>query len=434
VVLVAGWRVLPRVLKERRFRTCQLDGGHLAEAGYRVRLEAMSPEQVQRYLASATDAAIADYLQRLLQFSREQAALTAAPLGAREGVTFIMGEDRSPDNRFYQAATDYYTTDDSARTEHLERNLRCLADVRDYLENHRPAGGPWGVVNIVTHSYEWGGLSVPVREGEGRTDLTSLRLAIGSGALKPLSDSVVDCRTELRIQGCALGRDTALLRLLGVAFGGPDIERPRVGSSRYFVYYESVRDAGRVGSADQFFAEYWYVVYPKGKRPGNVELARRFAERYPHEGLDWRSALGRTGPRWAGDAWRRMLSLPATWVTIYPESAALPRLGTPSARRVWLEAQAELGQRLWGIGLGLDDFVWSVRDTAVMDSGIRKPAVLAVGRSTIACVEREVLMPDLVWPWLQRRVRASGQDELFFESVAAARPAERPLGENVSLR
>jgi hypothetical protein len=129
-----------------------------------------------------------------------------------------------------------------------------------------------------------------------------------------------------------------------------------------------------------------------------------------------------------------MLSLPATWATIYPESAALPRLGTPFARRAWLEAQSELGQRLKGLGLGLDDFVWSVRDTAVTDSGVRKPAVLAVGRSTIACVEREVMMPDPFRPWFQRRALASGQDELFFEWVASARPAERPLGENVNSR
>ena len=35
----------------------------------------MTPELVQRYLERATDAAVADYLQRLLQFSREQTAL-----------------------------------------------------------------------------------------------------------------------------------------------------------------------------------------------------------------------------------------------------------------------------------------------------------------------------------------------------------------------
>jgi hypothetical protein len=344
-----------------------------------------------------------------------------------------MGEDRNPDNRFYQAAFDYFSADSAARTDHLERNLRCLADVRDYLLNHRPANGlPWGVVNIVSHSYEWGGLSVPVREGEGRTDLTSLRLAIGSGTLTPLPDSVVDCRTEFRIQGCALGRDTALLRLLGIAFGGPDLQRPRTGSSRYFVYYESVRDGGQIVSADQFFAEYWYVVYPKGQRPGNVELAKRLAERFPDDSVDWRAAMGRTGPRRPGDAYYRMLSLPATWVTIYPESSALPSVRTQAVRRSWLEGQAELLNRLDGAGLSLDDFVWSVRDTAVLDSGIRKPAILAVGRSTIACVEREIMMPDSAQPGLLRRVSGSWPEDSFFEWVLPATPADKPLGENVA--
>ncbi len=395
----------------------------------------MRPEQVERYLARATDAAIVDYLQRLLQFSREQAALAAAPEGTREGITFIMGEDRNSDNRFYQAAFDYFSADSAARTDHLERNLRCLADVRDYLLNHRPANGlPWGVINIVSHSYEWGGLSVPVREGEGRTDLTSLRLAMGSGALTPLPDSVVDCRTEFRIQGCALGRDTGLLRMLGIAFGGPDLQRPRTGSSRYFVYYESVRDGGLVISADQFCAEYWYVVYPKGQRPGNLELAKRLAERYPDDSVDWRASMGRTGPLQPGDAYYRMLSLPATWVTIYPESSALPTVRTQAERRSWLEGQVELRSRLDGAGLGLNDFVWSVRDTAVLDSGLRKPAILAVGRSTIACVEREMMMPDSAQLGLRRRVSGSGPEDSFFEWVLPARPALKPLGENVAFR
>jgi hypothetical protein len=424
--------VLPRALKERRFRTHRLDVSHLADPGYRARLEAMKPDQVEEYLAYATDAAIADYLQRLLEFSREQAALAAAPAGAREGVTFIMGEDRNPENRFYQAATDYYTTDVSARTEHLERNLRCLADVRDYLENHRPTGGPWGVINIVAHSYEWGGLSVPVREGQGRTDLVALRLAIASGELKPLGDSVVDCQTEIRIQGCALGRDTALLRLASVAFGGADRQRPRVGSSRYFVYYESQREGGLVESAGQFFADYWYVVYPKGQRPGNAELARRFAERYPTETTDWRAALGRAAPRWPGDAYYRMLSLPATWVAVYPESVALPPFGTATARRAWLEAQTELGQRLSGLGLELDDFLWSVRDTMVLDNDTVKPAILAVGRGTIACVEQDVVMPD-TWPWFVRRVYGSTSRPLFWQEDAPAHPAAQPPGFNVVL-
>ena len=166
---------------------------------------------------------------------------------------------------------------------------------------------------------------------------------------------------------------------------------------------------------------------------GNAELARRFTERYPTDERDWRAALGRSGPRWPGDAYYRMLSLPATWVTVYPESVALPRISTVPARRAWLEAQAELGQRLRGLGLGLDDFLWSVRDTSVVDSGTVKPAILAVGRSTIACIEQDIVMPD-TWPWFVRRVYGSAVRPLFWQEEAPARPPAQPRGLNVVLR
>jgi hypothetical protein len=143
--------------------------------------------------------------------------------------------------------------------------------------------------------------------------------------------------------------------------------------------------------------------------------------------------MGRTGPRRPGDAYYRMLSLPATWVAIYPESSALPSVRTQAERRSWLEGQAELRMRLEGARLGLDDFVWSVRDTVVLDSGLRKLAILAVGRSTIACVERDITVPDTVGPD-RRRASVAGSEESSFEWVTPVRPAEKPLGENVAFR
>jgi hypothetical protein len=128
-----------------------------------------------------------------------------------------------------------------------------------------------------------------------------------------------------------------------------------------------------------------------------------------------------------------MLSLPATWVTVYAESVALPRVGTAAARREWLEAQVELGQRLKGLGLGLDDFVWTARDTSVMDSGTVKPAILAVGRSTIACIERDVVTPDTS-AGLMRRVYGYASQPLFWQEDVPARPPAQPLGFNVALR
>jgi hypothetical protein len=423
------------VLKERRFRAYRVDGSHLADSKYRARLEAMKPGEIRQYLARATDAAIADYLQRVLKFDIERCALEQAPTGERRSVTFIMGEDRAGDNRFYGAAWDFFRLNEHARTDESERSLRCLLDVRNYLENHRPDNGrPWGVVNIVVHTYEWGGLSVPVQEGEGRADVPALRQASASGAFKPLSDGVVDCRTEIRIQGCALGRDSLLLHGLSTTFGGRDRQRPQVSSSRCFVFYGSVREDGAAVAADQFLAEYWYVVYPKGRREGNPALAGRLRDRYPQVGVDWRAALGRKAPRWNGDLYARLYQLPARWLTVYPDSASRPVLTGSRQKREWLEQQAELSAYLGRLDLGFDDFAWTVRDTVVPDSGGRRPAIEAVGRGTVACVLRDVCVPDPARPWLLERAYASEWGSPFQVGETPCRAPARPPGENVPVR
>jgi len=279
-VVLAALLLLRTASPEWQFHHGVVTPYHVADVRFRARMEAMPSAEVERLLAGQEDAAVADYLARFVQFRREQEALGAAPEGERMSVTFILGSDAGED-RFYTAAADFYRYDSAERTEIVETSLRSLGEVRDFLAR-RPANHlPWGVVNLVTHSYEWGGLAVPVRPGYGRTDAVSLGLAIRSGDLEPLPDSAVDCRTDVRIQGCALGRDSSFLALLSTALGGADIQRPRVRSSRCFVFFESARQNGGRARARQFLADYWYVVHPKGRRPGNPELARWLAERYP---------------------------------------------------------------------------------------------------------------------------------------------------------
>jgi hypothetical protein len=106
---------------------------------------------------------------------------------------------------------------------------------------------------------------------------------------------------------------------------------------------------------------------------------------------------------------------------------------TAVERRAWLEGEAELAQRLAGIGLGLDDFVWTARDTAVVDSGTVRPAIVAVGRSTIACIERDVVTPDAL-PGSVRRVYGSAVQPLFWQEEAPAHPPSQPPGYNVVFR
>jgi hypothetical protein len=343
-----------------------------------------------------------------------------------------MGEDRSYQNRFYGAATDYFLSRDSARTEYLERSLRTLIEVREFLHNHRPANGlPWGLVNVVVHSYEWGGMAVPISAGEGRTDVTALRQAMAAGEMKPLPDSVVDCRTEIRVHGCALGRDSLMLSLLSTAFGDTDLQRPRVSSSRYFVFYESRHAPGRPVSADRFFTEYWYATYPKGQRPGNNELVLRLRERYPQTVTDWPGALSRKQPRWTGDCYSHRYELPVRWAVVYPDTQARPRLTGTREKRAWLEGQAGFTGYLARFGLELDDFLWSVREATVSESDSLRPALEAVGRAAIVCVQRELTWPDFQRPWRRERVHVSPGSGLFMVAEIPAREPARPLGSNV---
>ena len=395
---------------------------------FRRRLEALPSADVGRYTGAPQDSSIVDYLDRLLVFSREQEAWRAAPAGERLSITFIMGEDGASDNRFYASAADYYRYNLEARTEIVELSCRSLVEVRNYLEAHRPANlRPWGVVNIVTHSYEWGGLAVPIERGQGRTDAAALRLA----RFRPLGDSVADCRTEFRIQGCALGRDTALLRLLGLAFGGSDLDRPMVASSRCLVFYESLREPGRPPATDRFLAEYWYVTYPKARRPGNNELARRLGAGHPGVLIDWHASLSRPRPRWPGDEWSHIYELPITWLAVYADTLARPRLLTRRDEMAWLESVPELADWLKATGLETPDLLWSIRDTTVVDCDTVRPAVLAFGRAKVVSVEREVVVPDARMPWIVRRAHLREGGPEFQTTVAAVVPATRPAGENV---
>jgi hypothetical protein len=418
---------------EIRFRSYRLDPRHLTQLRFRQRLEAMNPDQVRLYIEKARDSTVVDYLGRLLLLTRENDALNRAPQGDRMSVTFIMGTDPNPLNRFYTAAADFYRQNDSARTECVELSQRSLVEVRDFLEQHRPANGlPWGTINIVVHTYEWGGLSIPVVPGPGRTDATSLLRAIASCDFRPLPDSIVDCRTDIRIQGCALGRDTAFLELLSTAFGDTGFQRPVVRSSRYFVYYASLRGPGRPAQAEQFFADYWYVTNPKGQRPSRSDLARRLRDRYPDANIDWTDALSRDAPRQIGDCYRHTYQLPLTWLVIYPDTAQRPRIDGARRERAWLQGQQDMMGYLDRLGLGPNDFLWLVRDTTVLECDTMRPAVLALGRGTVVSVLREITEPDPADPSQGRRAHASATDERFFTAIIPVRPPARPLGWNVA--
>ncbi len=403
---------------------------HLTESRYRARLEAMTPEMVGRLMRSAGDYRVYDYLKRLYGFVSSRQALRRAPAGERPGATFIMGP-RSDD--FYANGERYFRLNPEARTEYSVGGLRSLSEVRDWLEQHPPAGRPWGVVNIVVHTYEWGGMAIPVMKHErGRADYVALRTAVEGGRFRPLADSLVDVRTDIRVQGCAFGRDQAMLELLSIAFGGNDYQRPVVRSSRFFVSFETEWRGGRAVGAHQYLSEYWHVPYPLYRKPGRPVLVEAFEAKYPDAGVDWSDALGRRRARRRGQAYGHSYHLPVNWLVVYDDSNALLADTARADTAAWVRAQAELVDRLTDLGLSADDFRWQLRDT-VFGAGesIVRPAVMIEGMGSVMCVQREMTEPDPGDPERRRRVRALPGDTAFFGAVVPAREPEHPPGENV---
>lgn len=110
---------------------------------------------------------------------------------------------------------------------------------------------------------------------------------------EPLSDNLVDARTTIRIRGCALGRNQDILRLLSVAFGGSEMQRPIVRAPKHLQVYEFVTRGQRVTEADESFTEFWFVGFPHGQQPANDVLITQFDEKYPDVDVDWVQELPR---------------------------------------------------------------------------------------------------------------------------------------------
>jgi hypothetical protein len=302
----------------------------------------------------------------------------------RESITFIMGED-SP---FYSKAEKYYRYSQIDQTEYVITSCRSLLEVRNHLEENPPSNNnPWGRINIVAHSNEWNGLGIPIIPGSKRTTKDTVITAIEEDKFLPLPNNIVDAQTEIRIDGCALGKDEELLRILGEAFGGDDSQYPVVRSSRYFILYETTEKNGEIIECRKYHLDFWYAFYRPECRPPNLYLSDQLRKRYPDVDLDWQDALNRTEPRWLGDTFHYTFKVPIEWVVTYPDPNSRPDLTKEEAQQRWIEAQIELKRHLENLGIPIDSFEWRFENIDyIYDDGIKEVAIKATGKCTILCV------------------------------------------------
>ncbi len=302
-----------------------------------------------------------------------------------DSITFLLGEDRTERNPYFQYAADYFRSDSIEKTALIHSNCRDLKAVHEYLATHRPANRAWKQINLVVHGNEWTGMCLPLDEKKGgRTNVNSLEHAMQNGEFPSLPQGHFDADTRLSVFACNVGRDTALLAALGRAFNGV-----AVVSAPYFNIFEN--NPEQPTQIRRYLADYRYVVFPAGSFPGNKSVAQQLATRYPEDTTHWDAALQRLKPRFSGDSYVHYFSIPVQWTTLYSTENERPKIETEAEFLQWVYAQPTLMAEIRRMGLAPEQFRWTLEASEYLtDTNGLKPAILAEGRAMIYCVLKPV--------------------------------------------
>jgi hypothetical protein len=313
-----------------------------------------------------------------------------ARAGARESITFILGEDENPALPMFQVAERYFNEDLLERTDQVVSSLRSLSEVRDYLVQHPTKNGlPWGLVNMVAHANEQGMLDVDLRQGGPKTTQQTLSLSIREGTFKALPRECLDGRSELRIHGCSVGKDVTLLKALSRAFGGDVSERPLVRATPWFTCFQFIQSERR---ATRFLCESWKLLFRPGERPSNQVLAARFHSKHPKVSLDITEALSRPFPLTREGVFSYESSTRFQWTVVYPSGEA-PTLVGSVRTRTWLLSQDSFQRRLNALGWGFHQLNWETIPTIYRGDGAESRALQTIGRGRVIHILKPIVSP-----------------------------------------
>ncbi|MBL0312868.1 MAG: hypothetical protein IPP78_09185 [Holophagaceae bacterium] len=313
-----------------------------------------------------------------------------ARAGERKSITFILGEDEDPAQPMFPVAERYFKEDPLERTDQVVSNLRSLSEVREYLAQHPTSSGlPWGVVNLVAHANENGMLDVDLRPGGPKTTWESVSKSIREGTFKALSDECLDERSELRIQGCSVGKDVPLMKALSVAFGGDDTKRPLVRATPWFTCFQ-FDPAGR--RAVRFLCESWKLLFRPGERPSNSVLATRLHSKYPKADFDLTEALSHPFPMTPEAAFSYESPVRFQWTAVYP-GGDVPAVVGAVRTRTWLMSQESFQRRLNALGWGFHQLNWETTPTTYHGPGAEYPALQTIGRGRVIHVLKPIVTP-----------------------------------------
>jgi len=292
----------------------------------------------------------------------------------RPSATFILGEDEKESDKFYALAKEYYLTNTNERTDYFVDTCRSLYSVRNYLQKNFK-GNTWRKVNLVLHSNQWTGMSIPVIPNGDRTSVESVFASIQNESFLPLEDEVVSQDTELNFVSCGLGKNKDLLYALQLAFGGFDDQQPNINSSEDFVYF-GYNERQQVVSKN---LTPYYAFYRTAYKPADLHIERQFENRYPNVPIDWLTAMQTKNTNEEQDVFYTKFNVPIEWNVKLDVPAERVQIESKYDEIDFVRAQDDLMEVLEKFDIPLEKFRWQMSITE--QEG--KAQVKIKGKSTV---------------------------------------------------
>jgi len=294
----------------------------------------------------------------------------------RETITFVFGPDDDAEHPLTALARAYYQDDPLERTDRVVEDLGSLVEALNYLQDQPPANGqPWGIVNIVAHGNDAGIFGVPLLRGGDPISPEKLSQAMRDRLLKPLPRTILDEQSEIRLIGCALGRNTQLLRLLSRALEQRKGHRPSVGSSIFYTSFGSTS-----GQIFHCLARACVVPMRTSEHVGDAQVDKRIRSCAREIGTDAQAVSRRTGPRFLGDSYGHVAEGSFRWLAVFPPPTSPPLIETAYHRDRWLSGDPDFRRYLAINRIPWEPRQWTVTPSTTAGQHLDSPSIVVRGK------------------------------------------------------
>ena len=207
-----------------------------------------------------------------------------------KSLVILYDNDFNSDNKFYQAAYNYFQTNPSTFDQTILRNPKSLLEITHYI-NNKFSNNSLSEIHLVTHASHWSGLSIPIEDGFPHTSSLMLNSYLSKNTSHRLDSDVYSSDIEITIHGCGVGINVALIHQLGLFFTDQSGLKPRIIAPKGYVFFHNTQLNDDHFEFKRTEIPIYEIIKPFEQKMSHRQLAESFKQKYPHAAIDWRKAL-----------------------------------------------------------------------------------------------------------------------------------------------